>query len=150
MNNNDNKSEFDIIWEYYDLMIKIRKTKLKELKKIKLKLSTEVLLLQNKSSMLELNALVLILKDTIKEIEEEKELIEKIKLLILKSEICEINIYNEDIKNILKLLISKNEILYNNAISYIDESNNIYDINNLNNEINSYVLKLNIDNNKKS
>lgn len=151
MNNNDNKSEFDIIWEYYDLMIKTRKTKLKALKKIKLELSTQVLLLQhNKPLMLKINSLVLILKEIIHEIEDEKELIEKIKLLIIRLDICKTNEYNEDVKNILKLLISKNTILYNNAISYIDESNNIYDIDNLNNKIDTYVLKLNIDNNKKS
>ncbi len=103
-------SDFESLWHEFDMMMKLRNVGLIQLKKTKLKLSLDVILIQqNPIIVSQLHALQEYISERIDIIKDEQDLINNIKRIISRLQLYKLVEYNNEIKDLIVLLNQKND-----------------------------------------
>ena len=155
-------NEFELLWDEYNLMIKLRNAALIQLKKEKLKLSLDILVKdQHSKIMTETYELIKLIEENIEIIKNEQELLNIIKNNIIRLQIYKITDFNNEINNLINLIKCKNDYICTLVLDYVKLSSNIlkgYNINendieklntnDIDNQIKEYTLKLGLNHNE--
>lgn len=153
-------NDFELLWDEYNQMIKLRNVALSQLKRTKFKLSFDSLLTnQHPKIMTELYALVELIEEKIEIIENEQELINIINRNITRLQLYKITDFNNEITNLINLIKYKNDCICSIMLEYVKISIKILkgcninetdlkelDIDDIDNKIEEYSLKLGLNN----
>lgn len=103
-------NDFESLWYEFDMMMKLRNAGLIQLKKTKLKLALDVILIQqNPIIVSQLHSLQEYISEKIDIIKDEQDLISNIKRIISRLQLYKIVEYNNEIKDLIVLLNQKND-----------------------------------------
>ncbi len=155
-------NEFELLWDEYNLMIKLRNAALSQLKKEKLRLSLDILVTgQHSKIMTEPYELAKLIEEKIEIIKNEQELLDIIKRNIIRLQIYKITDFNNEIYNLINLIKYKNDYICTLVLDYVKLSLDILkgyninendieklNINDIDNQIKEYSLKLGLNYNE--
>lgn len=151
-------NDFELLWDEYDQMTKLRRVALNQLKKTKLKLTLDTFLThQHPQIMIKLYSLDELLDEKINIIKNEQELLNIINKNIMRLQLYKITDFNNEITTLINLIKYKNDCICSITLKYIklslkilkgyDIDNNIENINtsDIDNKIDEYSLKLGLN-----
>ena len=113
-------SDFESLWNEYDLMMRLRNAALVHLKRTKLKLSLDTIIVQQNPIIIkQLYALRQLVNEKIDIIKEEQELLDTIKSNIIRLQLHRIEKFNCDFRDLITLIKKKNDFICKSTLNDI-------------------------------
>lgn len=111
-------NDFESLWNEFDLMMQLRNATLIHLKRTKLKLSLDTIIVQqNPIIMKQLYALRQLVNEKIDIIKDEQELLDIIKRNIIRLQLHRIEKFNCDFRDLITLIRKKNDFICKSALN---------------------------------